>query len=99
MKKILSRSLFSIILLLVLLPSLGGCFKEESAPVTVTRPDPPAVDKSEAPVPIETELPAVNETETPPGTIVPSLPQPEPPSSSYSWYFQRNNLHQVPFVA
>ncbi len=107
MKKILRRSLFSIILLLVLLPSLSGCFKEESTPVTVTRPDPPAVDKSEAPDPIETEVPVISETELPvvneikppAGTIAPGLPQPEPPPSSYSWYFQRNNLHQVPFVA
>lgn len=93
MKRILYSSLISIIILLVLFPFLAGCSKDESVPVTATQPEPPPISEVEPPVVSEMEPP---DTKNP---VLPQVPQPEPSLSSYSWYFQRNDLHQVPYVA
>lgn len=91
MKKTSSLLLFPVLCFLISIFFLAGCFEGKTVPVTVVKPEQPAV--------IEPE-PAVPDPEPPDtaGSDLPLVPQPEPPASSDSWYFQRNNLHQVPFV-
>ncbi|HNX27918.1 MAG TPA: polysaccharide deacetylase family protein [Syntrophomonadaceae bacterium] len=93
MKKTSSLALFTILLLLLSIFFLTGCLKEEALPVSAVKPDSHAIS--------EPDLPAADEPEqsetAEPGS--PVVLQPEPTASSDSWYFQRNNQHQVPYVA
>lgn len=92
MKKSTNPLIFIILSLsLPLLLLAGGCSNQEAVPASAVAPEPPAI--------VEPLDPVDNEPEPLPAEpLQPSVPQPEPPVSSDSWYFQRNNQHQVPYV-
>ncbi|NLB52854.1 MAG: delta-lactam-biosynthetic de-N-acetylase [Syntrophomonadaceae bacterium] len=90
MNKRTSLSLFFILLLLLSL--LSGCGQED-IPVTVEPSESPPIMEPNKPV--DEPEPVVSETEPQPDVPV---QQAEPAAQSDSWYFQRNDQHQMPFV-
>lgn len=89
MNKPAKRSLFLFLSLLFSLLFLTGCANREEVPVSVS-----VVEPAPAPI-IETSEPVNNE---PDPTPIEPMEQVPPPATSDSWYFQRNNQHQVPYV-